>query len=57
MAAGLIEGECVTQYDQIEDVKEYILFLRTLNENEKREFRGMIKGMQVMKDMMHSGVV
>ncbi len=57
MAEGLIERECITQCDQIEDVKEYILFLRTLNEDEKREFRGMIKGMQAMKEMMCGNAV
>lgn len=52
MAAGLILKESSIQSSQLEDVKEYIQFLKTLDEDEKREFRGIIRGMQAMKDMM-----
>lgn len=47
----------VTQNDQLEDVKEYIQFVRTLTEDEKKEFRGMIRGMQTMKDILCSNAV
>lgn len=58
MAAGLIERQnSVTQDDQLEDIKEYIQFVRSLNEDEKKEFRGIIRGMQTMKDILHSNAV
>lgn len=57
MAAGLIENQNITQDDQLEDIKEYIQFLKILNKDEKREFRGIIRGMQTMKDMLNSNAV
>ena len=57
MAAGLIENQNIIQGDQLEDVKEYIQFLKTLTADEKKEFRGMIRGMQTMKDMLQSNTV
>lgn len=57
MAAGLIESQNIIQSNQLEDIKEYIQFVQTLSEDEKKEFRGMIRGMQTMKDMLHSNAV
>lgn len=57
MAAGLIENKPIAQSDQLEDIKEYIQFLQTLSEDEKKEFRGMMRGMQTMKDMLQGNAV
>ena len=57
MAAGLIENQNLIQGDQLEDIEEYIQFLKTLNKDEKREFRGMMRGMQAMKNMMQNNAV
>lgn len=46
-----------TQSSQLDEVEEYIRFLRTLNNEEKIEFRGIIRGMQAMKDMQHNSAV
>lgn len=45
------------QSSQLNEVKEYIQFLHTLTKEEKIEFRGIIRGMQAMKDMQHSNAV
>ena len=52
MAAGLITQENFIPSSQIEDVKEYIQLLQILNKEEKREFHGFMRGMQVMKEIM-----
>lgn len=52
MAVGLITQENFIQSSQIEDVKEYIKLLQMLNEEEKREFHGFMRGMQTMKEIM-----
>ena len=57
MVAGLIENQNIIQNDQLEDIEEYIQFLKTLNKDEKREFRGMMRGMQAMKNMMQNNAV
>lgn len=57
MVAGLIENQNLIQGDQLEDIEEYIQFLKTLNKDEKREFRGMMRGMQTMKNMMQNNAV
>ena len=57
MAAGLIEIQNIIQGDQLEDIEEYIQFVQTLTDDEKKEFRGMIRGMQTMKDILSSNAV
>lgn len=39
------------QSSQLDEVEEYIRFLHTLSNEEKIELRGIIRGMQAMKDM------
>ncbi|MDE5757655.1 MAG: hypothetical protein K2H85_03475 [Allobaculum sp.] len=51
MSTTLMENTENIQNNQLEDIEEYIRFLKTLSDAEKKEFRGMIRGMQVMKDM------
>lgn len=57
MAAGLIEKQNIIQSGQLEDIKEYIQFLQGLDEDEKKEFHGIMRGMQIMKDMRSSKAV
>ena len=57
MAAGTIAKEFSVQSSQLDEVEEYVQFLRTLTKEEKIEFRGIIRGMQAMKDMQHSNAV
>ena len=51
MSTTLMKNAGNIQNNQLEDIEEYIRFLKTLSDAEKKEFRGMIRGMQVMKDM------
>ncbi|MBD5529729.1 MAG: hypothetical protein HDR02_15200 [Lachnospiraceae bacterium] len=51
MSTTLMENTENIQNDQLEDIEEYIRFLKSLSKDEKKEFRGMIRGMQTMKDM------
>ncbi len=55
MAAELNTKEIPIHSSQLEDVKEYIQFLQTLNEDQKKEIRGIIRGMQAMKEIMTGG--
>lgn len=57
LAAGLIENQNIIPDNQLEDIEEYIQFVRTLTKDEKREFRGMIRGMQAMRDILRSNAV
>lgn len=57
MSTTLMKNIGNTQNDQLEDVEEYIRFLKTLSNDEKKEFRGIIRGMQTMKDMLRSNAV
>ena len=57
MATDLIENQNIIQGEQLEDVKEYIRFLKILNKDEKKEFHGMMRGMQIMKNMMQNNAV
>lgn len=45
------------QSSQLDEVEEYIRFLHTLSKDEKIEFRGIIRGMQAMKDMQQNSAV
>ena len=45
------------QSSQLNEVEEYVQFLRTLTKEEKIEFRGIMRGMQAMKDMQHNNAV
>ena len=51
MPTTLMENIENIQNDQLEDIEEYIRFFKSLSKDEKKEFRGMIRGMQTMKDM------
>lgn len=55
MITELAAKEIPIQSSQLEDVKEYIQFLQTLNEDQKKEIRGIIRGMQAMKEIMTGG--
>ena len=44
--------ESPVQSSQIEEAKEFIEFLKILSPDEKKELRGMIRGMQAMKEIM-----
>ena len=44
--------ESPIQSSQLEEAKEFIALLKTLNSDEKKELRGMIRGMQAMKEIM-----
>lgn len=55
MAKELVPNEIPIQSSQLEDVKEYIQLLQTLDADQKRELRGIIRGMQVMKELMTGG--
>lgn len=57
MSTTLMENIENIQIDQLEDVEEYIRFLKTLSNDEKKELRGIIRGMQTMKDMLCSNAV
>lgn len=57
MTTTLMEKIGNTQNDQLEDVEEYIRFLKTLSNDEKKELRGIIRGMQTMKDIQCSNAV
>lgn len=57
MSTTLMENTKNIQNDQLEDIEEYIRFLRSLSKDEKKEFRGMIRGMQTMKDMTRGDAV
>lgn len=52
--ATAVERISAIKSDQLEDIKEYLQFLQTLSEDEKREFHGIIRGMQTMKEIMES---
>lgn len=43
--------EC-NQNDLLEDVTEFIQLLRELDDEQKRELRGMIRGMHTMKEIL-----
>lgn len=45
------------QSSQLDEVEEYIRFLHTLSKDEKIEFRGIMRGMQAMKEMQHNNAV
>ncbi len=55
MITELAAKEIPIQSSQLEDVKEYIQFLQTLNEDQKKEIRGIIRGTQAMKEIMTGG--
>lgn len=55
MAKELVRKEIPIQSNQIEDVTEYIQLLQTLDADQKKELRGIIRGMQVMKEIMTGG--
>ncbi len=54
MTVALITQENFIQSSQIEEAKEFIEFLKILSPDEKKELRGMIRGMQAMKEIMES---
>ena len=41
----------IISQDRLEEIDEYICFIQSLSSTEKLEFRGIMRGMQVMKDM------
>lgn len=52
MLMGLTEKyDGIISSDQLEEIDEYICFIQSLSSTEKLEFRGIMRGMQVMKDM------
>lgn len=57
MATTLKERMRNIQSSQLDEVEEYIQFLHTLSKDEKIEFRGIIRGMQAMKDMQRNNAV
>lgn len=47
------KGSSITiRCSQIEDAKEFLDLLKTLNSDEKKELRGMIRGMRAMKEIL-----
>lgn len=52
MLMGLTEKyDGIISSDQLEEIDEYIRFIQSLSSTEKLEFRGIMRGMQAMKDM------
>ncbi|MCX4271919.1 MAG: hypothetical protein OSJ71_06620 [Acetatifactor sp.] len=58
MLMGLTEKyDGVISSDRLEEIDEYICFIQSLSSTEKLEFRGIMRGMQVMKDMLQSNAL
>lgn len=55
MAKELVLKEIPIQSSQLEDVKEYVELLQTLDADQKKELHGIIRGMQVMKEILTGG--
>ena len=47
----------IISHDRLEEIDEYICFIQSLSSTEKLEFRGIMRGMQVMKDMLQSNAL
>jgi hypothetical protein len=47
----------IISHDRLEEIDEYICFIQSLSPAEKVEFRGIMRGMRTMKDMLQSNAL